>query len=78
MKENYTPLLYVILYSYLVGIMMYLIATRLKIMFAVSLVVRFMYSPHESHWKLAKRIIWYVSGINLFSLWYKFAKYDTL
>ena len=60
MKEDSTPLVDVFFYKYLVDILMYLINIRLDIMFAVSLVARFMHSPHEYHQKAAKRIIEYI------------------
>jgi hypothetical protein len=42
------------LYKSLVGSFLYLIATRPDIMYATSLVSRFMESPKDSHWKMAK------------------------
>ena len=50
------------LFKRLVGSLMYLIATRLDIMYGVSLILRFMESPKDSHWKAGKRIMRYVSG----------------
>ncbi|XP_038981708.1 secreted RxLR effector protein 161-like [Phoenix dactylifera] len=46
----------------LVGSLMYLTATRPDLMFAVSLISRFMESPRRIHWEVAKRILRYVRG----------------
>eukprot|EP00253_Pinus_taeda_P004819 PITA_04819 len=48
------------LYKSIVGSLMYLTATRLDIMHAVSLISRFMESPKEAHWQATKRILRYV------------------
>ena len=48
-KEDETSLHNPILYIFLIGILMYLITTRLDIMFVVGLVAKFMHQPHESH-----------------------------
>ena len=50
------------LFKRLIGSLMYLIATRLDIMYGVSLISRFMESPKDSHWQVGKRIPMYVSG----------------
>ena len=50
------------LFKRLVGSLMYLTTTRPEIMYGVSLISRFMESPKGSHWKVGKRILWYVSG----------------
>ena len=39
-------------------------------MYAASLVSRFMESPKDSHWKMAKQILRYVAGTLNFGLWY--------
>lgn len=70
MKED-SSLVDATLYNSLVGSLLYLTATRPNAMFVVILVVRFMHSPHESQWKVAKRILRYVSGTKSFGLWYK-------
>jgi hypothetical protein len=49
------------LYKSLIGSLLYLTATRPDIMYAASLLSRFMESPKDSHWKMAKRILRYVS-----------------
>jgi hypothetical protein len=58
------------LYKSLVGSLLYLTATRLDIMYATSLVSRFMESPKDSHWRIEKRILRYVAGTLNFGLWY--------
>eukprot|EP00253_Pinus_taeda_P009291 PITA_09291 len=45
------------LYKSIVGSLMYLTATRPDIMYAVSLISRFMERPKEAHWQAAKRIL---------------------
>ena len=45
------------LYTRLVRSLMYLIATRPNIMFAVSLISRFMESPKNTHWQARKSIL---------------------
>eukprot|EP00253_Pinus_taeda_P008167 PITA_08167 len=58
------------LYYQLVGNILYLTHTRPYLSFVVGLISRFMQSPHESHWKLAKRIIHCVRGIVQFGIHY--------
>eukprot|EP00253_Pinus_taeda_P029763 PITA_29763 len=50
------------LYKSIVGSLMYLTVTRPAIMFAVSLISRFMERPKEAHWQAAKRILRYVKA----------------
>jgi hypothetical protein len=57
------------LYKILVVILL-LTTTRLDIMYAASLVSRFMESPKDSHWKMAKRILRHVARTLNFVLWY--------
>ena len=49
---------------------MYLIATRLDIMHAVSLISKFMERPKETHWQAAKRILRYVKGRKMYGILY--------
>jgi hypothetical protein len=58
------------LYKILVGSLLYLTTTRPDIMYASILISRFMESPKDSHWKMAKRILRYVAGTLNFGLWY--------
>eukprot|EP00253_Pinus_taeda_P013728 PITA_13728 len=53
------------LYRQLVGKLLYLTHTRSDLSFVVGLIgliAQFMQNPHESHWKVAKRILRYVRG----------------
>jgi hypothetical protein len=50
------------LYKKLIGSLMYLTTTRPDIMYAVSLLSRFMESPKDTHWKVGKRILRYIAG----------------
>ena len=58
------------LYKIIVGNLMYLTASRLDVMHAVSLISRFMERPKEAHWKAAKRIIRYVKGTKRYGILY--------
>jgi hypothetical protein len=44
--------------------------TRPDLSFVVGLVARYMKTPHESHWKAAKRILCYVHGTIQFGIHY--------
>jgi hypothetical protein len=69
-KKDEGPTVDPTLYKSLVGSLLYLTTTRLDIMYATSLVSRFMESPKDSHWKMAKRILGYIAGTLNFDLWY--------
>jgi hypothetical protein len=60
------------LYRQLVGSLLYLTHTRPDPSFVVGLVARYMKTPHESHWKAAKRIRCYVHGTVQFGIHYRF------
>ncbi|KAK5841095.1 hypothetical protein PVK06_010003 [Gossypium arboreum] len=49
-------------YRSLVGCLLYLTATRLDILYAVSLLSRFMHYCNVAHFKAAKRVLRYVKG----------------
>jgi hypothetical protein len=49
-------------YRSLIGCLMYLTATRPDILFAVSILSRFMHCASEMHLKAAKRILRYIKG----------------
>eukprot|EP00253_Pinus_taeda_P029123 PITA_29123 len=66
------------LYKSIVGSLMYLTATRPDIMFAVSLISRFMERPKEAHWQVAKRIMRYVRGTKSFGILYNVSEYSDL
>jgi hypothetical protein len=59
------------LYKQMVGSLMYLTATRPDLMFAVSLISRYMEHPTESHFMAAKRILRYIKGTTIFGMFYK-------
>ena len=69
-KKDEGPTMDSTLYKSLVGSLLYLTTTRPDIMHAANLVSRFMESPKDSHWKMAKQILRYVAGTLNFSLWY--------
>jgi len=58
------------LYRQLVGKLLYLTHTHPDISFNVGLIAWFMKNPHESHWKVAKRILCYVRGTVQFGIHY--------
>jgi hypothetical protein len=58
------------LYRQLVGSLLYLTHTHPDLSFVVGLVARYMQTPHESHWKEAKRILHYVHGTIQFGIHY--------
>eukprot|EP00253_Pinus_taeda_P011133 PITA_11133 len=61
-KEDCSSNVNLTLYKSMVGNLMYLTATRPDILYAVSLVSRFMETPKETYWKATKRILSYVNG----------------
>ena len=50
------------MYKQLVGSLMYLTTTRSDLMYAVSLISRFMTSPTELHLQATKRVLRYLKG----------------
>ena len=56
------------LYKRLVGSLMYLTATRPDIMFAISLVSRFMETPKSTHRQDGKRILRYITETTNFGI----------
>ena len=54
----------------LVGSLMYLTTTRPDIMYAVSVISRFMDSPKNSHWQVGKRILRYIAGTLNYGIMY--------
>jgi len=59
------------LYKSIVGSLMYLIATHPDIMYAMSLISRFMENPKATHLQAAKRILRYVQGIIKYGIMYR-------
>lgn len=60
-----------IFYKQLVGSLMYLITTRPDIMYAVSLISRYMSKPTEMHLSAAKRVFRYLQGTTGFGIFYQ-------
>lgn len=54
----------------MIGMLLYLIGTRLDIMHAVGIVGHFQGNPKESHLQAIKRIFKYLQGTQDFGLWY--------
>jgi hypothetical protein len=59
------------LYKQIVGSLMYLTSTRPDIMYAVSLISRYMECPAEAHLLAAKRIFRYLKGTADYGILYK-------
>ena len=59
-------------YRSLIGCLMYLTATRLDIMFSVSLLSRFMHCACEVHFQAAKRIVRYIKGTTNYGIKYSY------
>ncbi|KAL0540913.1 hypothetical protein IC582_020938 [Cucumis melo] len=59
------------LYRSLVGSLMYLTATRPDILFAISMLSRFMTNPKRSHWEAGKRVLCYILGTINFEIYCK-------
>ena len=61
-------------YRSLIGCLLYLTATRSDVMFAASLLSRFMQSPSELHFKATKRVLRYIKGTIDYGIWYEKSK----
>lgn len=59
------------LFKQIIGSLMYLTATRLDLMFAVSFISRFMGSPTQQHFAAVKRIMRYLRGTMDYGVMYK-------
>eukprot|EP00253_Pinus_taeda_P017164 PITA_17164 len=70
MKEDCSSNVNPTLYKSMIGSLMYLIATSPDIMYAVSLVSRFMETPKVTHWQAAKGILRYVNGTKQYGILY--------
>lgn len=58
-------------FKQIVGSLMYITATRPDLMFVVSLIARFMSSPTDIHYQVAKRVLRYVKGTINYGILYK-------
>ncbi|GAA0149585.1 hypothetical protein LIER_08723 [Lithospermum erythrorhizon] len=47
-------------YRQVVGALQYVTLTRPDLAFVVNRVCQFMHDPHDSHWDVVKRILWYL------------------
>ena len=65
-RHNVNPTLNISLVESLI----YLVATQTNIMYMVSLIPRFMEDPKDSHWKVGKRILRYVTSTKGFGILY--------
>ena len=61
------------LYRSLIGSLLYLIASKPNILFAISVLSKFMHSPNEKHFSIAKRVLRYIKGT--VALGVQFSKY---
>ena len=57
-------------YRSMIGILLYVITSRLDIMQVVGIVARFQSSPKETHLLALERNIWYLKGPLEFGLWF--------
>ncbi|KAF7831773.1 putative mitochondrial protein [Senna tora] len=58
------------IYRSLVGSLLYLTATRLDLMFAASLLSRYMQTPGEVHMGVARCVLRYIKGTKGYGIWY--------
>eukprot|EP00253_Pinus_taeda_P034035 PITA_34035 len=70
-KEDCSNNVNLTLYKSMIGNLMYLTTTRPNIMYAMSLVSRFMDTPKDTHWQAAKRILRYVNGTKHYGILYQ-------
>ncbi|GKV40993.1 hypothetical protein SLEP1_g48576 [Rubroshorea leprosula] len=66
------------IYRSLVGSLLYLTTTRLDLMYAASLLFRFMHSPSQAHFGVAKRVLRYLKGTSNYGLWFEKHKHGIL
>ncbi|KAM2091058.1 hypothetical protein ACFX1T_029593 [Malus domestica] len=65
-------------YRQLIGSLLYLTATRPDVMFAASILARFMHNPTKKHMGTAKRVLRYIQGTIDFGIVFKRGKATTL
>ncbi|CAA0812713.1 Uncharacterized mitochondrial protein AtMg00810 [Striga hermonthica] len=71
-KEDGTPNAEASTYRSLIGSLLYLTTTRPDIMYATSLLSRFMQSPSQVHYGAAKRILRYLQGTKDYGIQYEY------
>ena len=70
-KENGGARIDESVYRSLIGSLLYLTITRRDLMFAASLLSRFMQAPGENHMVAAKRVLRYVKSTQDYGIWFK-------
>lgn len=70
-KEDGSPKADASSYRSLIGSLLYLTTTRPDIMYATSLLSRFMQSPSQIHYGAARRILRYLQGTIDYGIWYR-------
>jgi hypothetical protein len=58
-------------YRQLVGLLMYLVNTRLDIFYAVNQLSKAMVKPTKLFWKVGKHVLIYLKGTYEYGLWYR-------
>ncbi|GLT83450.1 hypothetical protein SLE2022_017400 [Rubroshorea leprosula] len=66
------------IYRSLVESLSYLTATRPDLMYAASLLSRFIHSPSQAHFGVAKRVLRYLNGTSDYGLWFEKHKHGIL
>lgn len=69
-KDDTSPEVDQKLYKSMIGSLLYMIASRPDVLYAVGLVGRFQAAPRENHLQVVKRIFRYLKGTTDFELWY--------
>ena len=66
-----SPMINNTLYRKLIGCLLYFTHTRPDIYYAVSVASRYMYQPHEIHWRASKKILNFFQGTPTHGIFYK-------
>ena len=65
-----SPEVHATLYHHLVGSILYLTHSHPDLSFVIGRVACYMQTPHESHWKAAKKLLRYIRGTIQFGIHY--------